>query len=155
MRSEWLQGLAVPVTPRRERRRPLDARGRALHDGRIPPPGRRSRLQQAAFLRDGDGFGASGGPQFLKDGLDVGLDALEADAELRRDLPVREPPGDLLQNLGLPRREFGRRRVVLEQLCDLVGKEALPAGDRQDCGDQLIVAAALQGRAERAGVHRL
>jgi uncharacterized protein len=55
-----------------------------------------SGVQEVFVLGDGDGFGAVGDVQALKDRLEIALDAFEADAEDLRDVLVREAARDEL-----------------------------------------------------------
>src|SRR5215211_2964160 len=90
--SIFLTPATLP--PLSRRRQPLLLRAAILH------------REQAAPRRDRHRFGAAGGAEFGEEGTDVELGGVFADAELAGDRLVREPGGNQLQDLTLPRRQW-------------------------------------------------
>ena len=70
----------------------------------------RSDFKQLSPERDGDGFGAVGGAEFLAKSLDMLVDGVGRDAEIGGDGVARKAADEVFEDFRLSVAQLGRRR---------------------------------------------
>ena len=78
----------------------------------------RLHFQEVLAEGDGDGLRAVCRTDLREKGLDVGLNAVPADAKFRSDFLVRAAGYDSFENFSLTLGEIGNGRILAEELPD-------------------------------------
>ena len=94
--------------------------------------------------RDGDGFGAVAGADFLEDRIDDLLDAVFLKHELCGDFAVGAALDEEVEDFPLALRELGSWRIVLQDLPDFGGDDGFPACDVLERRDEIVVVDVLE-----------